>query len=625
MNTAAIPARLTAVWETPHTLWGELTTVDHKKLGMRYIVTAFAFLLAGGIEALWMRVQLAAPELHVLNPEAYDQFFTMHGSTMIYWYAGPVLSGFSVYLIPLMIGARDMAFPRANAFSYWTYLFSGVFLYVSLLVNEAPHAGWFAYAPYTLRQYSPGPNMDFWALALIFFAISQTVGAINFLVTIFRHRAPGMSLNRMPLLAYSTSTVSGLSILSMPTLVIGCVFMLLERSWGFHFYEPARGGTPILWQHLFWFFAHPWVYIIFLPATGMISMILPVFARRPIVGYTYVAVATVLTGVVGLGVWVHHMFATGMPGMSATYFAAASMTISIFSTVQVFAWLATMWSGKPVLRSPMLFALGFLATFIIGGLNGTITALIPFDWQLTDSYWVPAHIHYVIIAANVFPVFAGLYYWLPKMTGRMMNERWALVSFALMFIGFNVGFFPMHILGLLGMERRLYTYPPGLGWEGWNLAISVGSYVFAVGVLVSLVNFLLSVRRGPHAGPNPWNADTLEWSVSSPPAPYGSVHIPIIESRHPLWDAHDEEHDPEGARILDQGRLTLSTTWLDARTVAVAQMPEDTIVPLVFALVMGGFFAALLLHALAWAAVAIGVQVILTAVWLWPTHAKMAA
>jgi heme/copper-type cytochrome/quinol oxidase subunit 1 len=361
MSSTAVSARLTFLWETPATLWGTLTTVDHKTLGKRYLFTSMVFLLAGGVEALIMRLQLAQPGLKLLSPETYDQIFTMHGSTMIYWYAAPILSGFSVYLVPLMIGARDMAFPRANAFSYWTFLFSGIFLYTSLLVGQAPHAGWFAYTPYTLKKYSPGLGMDYFAIALIFLTISQTVGAINFLVTIFRHRAPGMSVNRMPIFMYSTSTNSVLSIIAMPTLCVACVFLLLDRNWGTHFYDPTHGGSTLLWQQLFWFFAHPWVYIIFLPATGMISMLLPVFSRRPIVGYTYVAISTVLTGAFGFGVWMHHMFATGEPLMSISYFAAASMMISLFSTIQIYAWIATLWKGKPVLTTSMCFALAFIA------------------------------------------------------------------------------------------------------------------------------------------------------------------------------------------------------------------------------------------------------------------------
>jgi cytochrome c oxidase subunit 1/cytochrome c oxidase subunit I+III len=624
MSSTAISARLTYLWETPRTLWGTLTTVDHKTLGLRYLITAMAFLIAGGIEALIMRLQLAQPGMNLLSPETYDQIFTMHGSTMIYWYAAPVLSGFSVYLVPLMIGARDMAFPRANAFSYWTFLFSGIFIYTSFLVGQAPHAGWFAYTPYTLKKYSPGLGMDYFAIALIFLTISQTVGAINFLVTIFRHRAPGMSVNRMPIFMYSTSTNSVLSILSMPTLCVACVFLLLDRNWGTHFYDISHGGSTLLWQQLFWFFAHPWVYIIFLPATGMISMLLPVFSRRPIVGYAYVAISTVLTGAFGFGVWMHHMFATGEPLMSISYFSAASMMISLFSTIQIYAWIATLWKGKPVLTTSMCFALAFIAVFIIGGLNGVITALIPFDWQLNDSYWVVAHIHYVLVGANLFPVLAGFYYWLPKMTGRMMNERLGMISFWTILIGFNAAFFPMHFLGLLGMPRRIYTYSAGLGWGDWNLAMTVGAFLLAAGILLTVINFLLSAKSGQPAGPNPWNADTLEWSTPSPPPPYGSVHIPTVQSRHPLWDAHDEEYDPEDARVLDRERMTISTTWLDALPIGLAKMPEDSIWPLALSLVLSAIAGLVLVKSMWWTLAPIAVGLAVMAAWLWPKEEKHA-
>jgi cytochrome c oxidase subunit 1/cytochrome c oxidase subunit I+III len=618
-TVASAPARLTSIWETPHSLWGWLATVDHKKVGKRYLVTSMAFLLIGGIEALIMRLQLAGPEMRLLHPEAYDQLFTMHGVTMIFWYAAPILSGFANYLIPLMLGARDMAFPRLNAFSYWMFLLSGVFVYASLLIGQAPHGGWFAYVPYTSIRFSPQMGMDFYALSLILLTISQTAGAINFLVTILRLRPPGMSLDRMPLFLYSTGTISLLSVLALPALTAACVFLWLDRNWGFHFFDTARGGDALLWQHLFWFFGHPWVYIIFLPATGMISMILPVMARRPIVGYAYVAVATVLTGVVGMGVWVHHMFATGMSQMAMSMFAAASMTISLFSTVQVFAWLATLWYGRPVMTTALRFAVGFIAVFIIGGLNGVITGFIPLDWQLTDTYFVVAHLHYVLIGANVFPVFAAFYYWLPKITGRMLDERLGAVSFWLMFIGFNVAFFPMHLLGLAGMPRRIYTYPTGLGWDQMNLVASVGSFVLAAGILVSVYNFFASLRNGERAGRNPWNADSLEWSTESPPAPYGSVHIPTVASRHPLWDAHEEEHDPGGERILDRGRLTISTSRLDAVPVGLAQMPEDTVAPLAMAVAITAVFTALLLEAL-WIAAGVALVGLLTAAWwLWPS------
>jgi cytochrome c oxidase subunit 1/cytochrome c oxidase subunit I+III len=622
---SALSARLTTLWETPHTFLGSLSTVDHKTIGIRYLATAVCFLLLGGAEAVLLRLQLSSSEQAFLAPEAYDQLFTMHGVTMIFWYASPILSGFGNYLMPLMLGARDMALPRLNAFSYWTFLLSGLFLYSSFLVGEAPHAGWFAYAPYTLEPYSPGRHMDFYALALIFLTISTTAGAINFLVTIARLRAPGMSLAKMPLLMYSTGTTSVLIVIALPALTAACLFLLLDRQWGTHFFDASHGGSPLLWQHLFWFFGHPWVYIIFLPATGMVSVMLPAYARRPIVGYAWVAAATILTGVVGFGVWVHHMFATGMSKTSMSVFSAASMTISVFSTIQVFAWLATLWRGRPVMTTALHFLLGFIALFVIGGLSGVVTAFVPFDWQVTDTYFVVAHIHYVILGANLFPVFAAFYHWLPKMTGRLMDESAGRWSFWLMFVGFNIAFFPMHLLGLAGMPRRIYTYGAEMGWDQMNLLVTGGAVVFAIGVAISVVNFVVSSRRGAPAGPDPWRADTLEWSVSSPPPVYGSVHIPTIVSRNPQWDSHDEEHDPEDARVLDQGRLTLATSWRDARPVAVARMPEDSIAPLLVALALTALFYALLLKALMMALASAGLALLLTGFWLWPDpHRKPA-
>jgi len=624
-SDAEVAVRLLSLWERPHTLWGWFATVDHKEIGIRYLVTAFTFLVVGGIEAILIRLQLAQPDARLLTPEQYDQIFTMHGVTMIFWYASPILSGFANYLIPLFTGARDMAYPRLNAFTYWTFLASGLFLYASPVIGQSPHAGWFAYAPYTLKEYSPGLNMDFFALALLFLTISTTAGAINFITTILRLRAPGMAISRMPLFFYSTLTISAAIVTSLPALTVALVFLELDRQWGTHFYDTSRGGSAMLWQQLFWFFGHPWVYVIFLPATGMISMILPVFARRPIVGYTWVAVATVLTGVVGFGVWVHHMFATGMTQMAMSFFSAASMTISIFSAVQVFAWVATLAQGRPVLKPPMLFALGFLVVFVIGGLNGIVTAVIPFDWQLTDTYFVVSHLHYVLVGANVFPVFAAFYYWLPKMTGRMMSDRLGSWSFWIMFVGFNLTFFPMQILGLLGMPRRIYTYPALTGWGRLNMLETIGTWILTAGIVISVWNFLRSLRVGEPAGENPWNADTMEWETSSPPAVYGSEHIPVVETRHPLWDEFDESHDPANDRALDEGRVTVVTSVLDGVPVSIAKMPEDTLTPVAMAIAMTWLFAALLFKALWLASAAALASLIIAAVWLWPEAERVPA
>jgi cytochrome c oxidase subunit 1/cytochrome c oxidase subunit I+III len=610
--------RLLALWERPHNLWGWFATVDHKEIGKRYLVTAFLFLLVGGIEALLIRTQLARPDAGLLTPEQYDQIFTMHGVTMIFWYALPILSGFANYLIPLMGGMRDMAYPRLNAFTYWTFLASGLFLYVSPFLGQAPHGGWFAYVPYTNVVYSPGLNMDFYALALLFLTISTSAGAINFITTILRLRAPGMAISRMPLFFYSTLTISASILLASPPLTAACVFLELDRRWGTHFYDVNQGGSVFMWQQLFWFFGHPWVYIIFLPATGMISMIIPTFARRPIVGYTYVALATVLTGAVGFGVWIHHMFATGEPHMSMSFFSAASMTISVFSAVQVFAWIATLAGGAPVLTTSMLFAVGFLVVFVIGGLNGIVTAVIPFDWQLTDTYFVVSHLHYVLVGANMFPVFAGFYYWLPKITGRMLDERLGKWSFWTMFAGFNLVFFPMHVVGILGMTRRIYTYPDGLGWNSWNMIETIGAYILAVGVLMSIVNFFRSLRVGAYASRDPWGAGTLEWDTESPPEVYGSERVPLVASRFPLWDDFDEHYDPEDDRALDEQRVAAVTTVLDAEPVGVAKMADDTLTPIALAIALTVLFSALLFKAMWVALAAVIVSLVIAAAWLWP-------
>lgn len=622
MATATVERRLTELWETPKSVYGWFSTVDHKELGIRYLVTAFVFLIIGGIEALVMRVQLTNANSAFLRPEMYDQIFSMHGITMIFWYASPILTGFSVYLIPLMIGARDMAFPRLNAFTYWTFLLSGIFLYIAPIIGQAPHAGWFSYVPYTEIQYSPAHGMDFYALALIFLTISTTGGAANFIVTIFRLRAPGMAISKMPLFCYSTLTISCVILFALPALTVACVFLELDRRWGTHFYQTVAGGNPILWQQLFWFFGHPWVYVIFLPATGMVSMIIPVFSRRPIIGYPYVAMATVLTGVVGFSVWLHHMFTVGMSDLAMSFFSAGSMTISLFTTVTIFAWVGTVWKGRPVPTTAMYYALGSIALLVIGGLSGVFTGIIPVDWQAHNSYYVVAHIHYVLIGANVFPVFAGLYYWFPKMTGRMLNERLGKWSFWVMFIGFNLGFFPMHITGLLGMPRRVYTYPAGLGLQGLNQLMTVGAMILGVGILLSIINLVASLRTGAIAGNNPWNADGLEWDTTSPPQSYGSVHIPTVTTRHPLWDAHDESADPNNDRLLDEARLTLTSTWLEAVPISVATMPKDTILPLASSITLFLVFVFLVFQMMWLVLAALVATFALCCFWMWPKPMK---
>jgi cytochrome c oxidase subunit 1/cytochrome c oxidase subunit I+III len=620
-----LPGDLERLWETGPGLVGWLSTVDHKEIGKRYLVTAFVFLLIGGVEALVMRIQLARPNQAVLTPAEYNQLFTMHGVTMIFLYALPMLSGFSNYLWPLLLGSRDMAFPRLNAFSYWVYLCAGLFLYSTFLIGEAPNAGWFNYVPLAGKEFGPGLGIDVFALGIIFLGISTTVGSINFVVSLLRTRAPGMSVNRMPILVWGTLTASVANLFAIPALSAACLLLWLDRQFGMHFYDPTGGGQPLLWQHLFWIFGHPWVYALVLPAMGIVSDALPTFCRRPLVGYTAVALATATTMIVGFGVWVHHMFATGIPGLALSFFGAASMVIAIPSAVSVFAWLGTIWTGRPVFTTAFLYFAGFILLFVVGGVSGFMTAAVPLDWQLTDTYFIVAHLHYVLLGINVFPVIGGLYYWYPKFTGRLMDEGLGRIGFWISFVGFNVAFFPMHLSGLLGMPRRIYTYPAHLGWDLPNLITSIGSFIFAAGVLVTVWNLVLSRHRGVLAGANPWDAATLEWSVPSPPPAFNFRRIPVIASRHPLWEGQLNESPYRSVMdtdlVLAHGRETLATTVLDAEADAVLKMPGDSAIPLVLSVMLLILFAAALMHAWWLAGGALVGGVISTAIWLAPLAA----
>jgi cytochrome c oxidase subunit I+III len=629
--TPELAHRLEQTWETPHTLLGWLSTVDHKRIGKRYLVTAFGFFVLGGLEASAIRAQLARPELHLLSPALYNQLFTMHGVTMLFLYAAPVLSGFSNYFWPLFIGARDMAFPRLNAFSYWVFLLAGVFLYTSFLVGQAPNGGWFAYTPLTEAAYTPGLNLDYYTLGLLFLGISTTVGAINFIATLFTLRAPGQSINRLPIYMWGTLTTSVSILFALPALSVACIMLYMDRRVGTHFFDAARGGSVLLWQHLFWMFGHPWVYILVLPAMGMVSTIIPVFSRRPLVAYPLVALSTVATAILGFGVWVHHMFATGLPAISMSFFSAASMVITIPSGVAFAAWIATLWTGRPVMRVPMLFMLGFLVLFVLGGVSGVMVGVIPFDWQVTDSYFVVAHLHYVLLGINLFPVLGATFYWLPKITGRMPSHRLGVWAFWLMFIGVNITFFPMHLLGLLGMPRRIYTYPAGMGWGGLNLIESIGVVVVAAGLVLCFVAVVRTIRSGAPAGDNPWGASTLEWSIPSPPPAYNFVVTPTVRSRDPLWedrvltDGQRAASELVRGAALDDGRETLGSTLLDAHPNAVYRMPGDSLWPLATALALGVLFTGLLLTC-RWLSIAGLVSTIAAVIgWLWPDAAPSPA
>ena len=621
-DTAALRARLQTIWETPPGLKGWLVTTDHKEIGLRYIVTAFLLLIVGGIEALVIRLQLAGPNLSLLTPDQYNQLFTTHGMTMIFLYASPILSGFSNYIWPLMFGARDMAFPRLNALSYWVYLFAAIFLYAGFVLGVGPNAGWFNYVPLAEKPYNPGINEDFYAIGMIFLGISTTVGAANFIVTFFKMRAPGMSINRVPIFAWGTLTASVANLVVIPAVSLAFFLLWMDRQFGTHFFSAAKGGQPLLWQHLFWLFGHPWVYAIVLPAMGMVSDGLPVFCRRPLVAHTIVALATIAVMILGFGVWVHHMFSTGLPGLALSFFSTASIAITVPSAVTVFAWIATIWLGRPVITTAFLFFASMIVLFVIGGVSGFMTASVPVDWQLTDTYFVVAHLHYVLIGINVFPVVGAVYFWFPKFTGRLMDERLGRWNFWTMFLGFNLGFLPMHLTGLLGMPRRVYTYPDGMGWDLLNLITTIGSFVFALGTLLFLINCWQSYRRGAQAGDNPWDAPTLEWATPSPPPPYNFAVVPTVASRHPLWEEHLQESEARTClrrgMTLEGGKEALSTTALDAEPDRILEMPQDSYAPLLLALAMAVLFTGMLL--INWPTTSVGAAGVVMALllWLWP-------
>ena len=634
MTVTRLPVadRLREIWGDDPGLAGFFKSVDHKRVGRRYLVTALTFLVLGGIQALIMRTQLAVPENDLVGPEVYNQIMTMHGTTMIFLFNTTIWSGFGNYFLPLQIGTRDMAFPRLNMLSYWIFLFSGLFIYSSFFVGSIPDGGWFAYVPLTSEQWSPSLGMDFWAVGLAFLGVSSTIGAVNFIVTTFKMRAPGMTVSRLPIFVWAVVVMAFMILLAFPAVTLAQVMLELDRSLGLSFFDPGAGGDPLLFQHLFWVWGHPEVYIVFVPATGVVSMIVAVFSRNRLVGHLLVATALVAIGFISFGVWVHHMFATGLGYLALSFFAAASFIVAIPSGVQFFAWIGTIWEGKPRFDVPMLWALGMMFIFLFGGITGVMVAMVPFDWQVQDSYFVVAHFHYTLVGGSVFPIFAALYYWFPKMTGRMANRAVGRWSFWLVFLGFNGTFFPLHVLGLWGMPRRVYTYQQGLGWDGINLFATVSAYVMALGFVLSLGNFVWSRWKGRLAPPNPWDADTLEWATASPTPTYNFAWFARVRSRYPVWD-QPELADGRLADAVVPGEepvlvppgeevehYTMATGGTEADPEQVMVMPEPSYWPLILALGMTlGCYGVLIRQG---AMSLAGVVVVLVALggWFWPAY-----
>ena len=550
-DSIALPRAEAASRPLVDALHGWVTTVDHKRLGILYILYALIFLVIGGIEAGIMRIQLMHAHNDFVSPQVFNRMFTMHGTTMIFFVAMPLVFGFANYLIPLMIGARDMAFPRLNAFSFWLMAFGGFLLYFSLVganglygAGNAPDVGWFAYAPLTSRTFSVGHSTDFWTLGLLVSGFGSIGTAINILTTILCMRCPGMSLGKMPLLAWLNLVMSGMVILAISPLTAAQVMLLVDRYLGGHFFDTQAGGSAVVWMHFFWIFGHPEVYVLAIPAFAFASEIIPVFSRKAIFGYPVMVAATICIGFIGISVWAHHMFTVGMSSSANTFFVLSTMVIAVPTGIKIFNWLATMWGGRIEFKTPMLFCVAFLVQFLVAGLTGIMLGAAPFDWQLSNSYFVVAHFHYVIVGGILFTIFGAFYYWFPKMSGKMCNETLGKLHFWLFFIGFHLTFDFMHIPGILGMPRRIYTYEPGRGWDVWNLIVTIGVFFQALGTVIFVTNLLWSYFNGKAAGSDPWDAWTLEWSTLSPPPAYNFASIPVVKSRRPLWDLK-HPNDPD--------------------------------------------------------------------------------
>ena len=608
MATTAMPVG-TATRAAPHEygktgVWSWLTTVDHKRIGILYLYTSLFFFIWGGMEAVIIRAQLQGPNGTLLSAEMYNQLFTMHGTTMVFLAIMPLSAAFFNFLIPLQIGARDVAFPRLNAFSYWVYLFGGIFITLPILFQLAPNGGWFGYTPLTTRAYSPEINIDFWVIGLQILGVSSLAAAFNFITTIINLRAPGMTLMRMPMFTWMSFVVQFLVILAFPVITVALVFLLFDRFFGTNFYTVAAGADPLLWQHLFWIFGHPEVYILVLPAFGLVSEVLPANSQKPLFGYPVMVYSGMLIGILGFGVWAHHMFSVGMGPIGDSVFALSTMLIGIPTGVKIFNWIATMVQGSLRFTTAMLFSVGLIALFTMGGISGVMHSSPPADLQQTDSYFVVAHFHYVLFGGSIMGIFAGIYHYFPKIFGRMMDERLGKWHFWINFIAMNLTFFPMHFAGMLGMPRRVYTYDAGQGWDTFNLMSSIGAYLLVVSTSIFVFNFFRSRKRGEIASSNPWEAGTLEWTIPSPPPEYNFATLPTVTSRYPLWEGN--EKDMESARINAQEGKTPDELGI--------VLPYSTIKPLIVALSMIIMFCGLLTTI---ALTFIGAAVMVTTLYTW--------
>lgn len=628
MNALERHQSLDAIWRAGPGWRGVLANVNHSDLGKRFMVAALVYFAIGGALAMLIRAQLASPRAAFVGPEVFNQLFTMHGSLMMFMFAIPFFEGLALYMLPKMLGARDMAFPRLSAFGWWCYFLGGLILLTALLLGVAPDGGWFMYTPLTSRTYSPGINADIWLLGITFVEISAVCASVELVVSILKLRAAGMSLARMPIFAWYILVTALMMVIGFPPLILASILLELERAFGWPLFDVARGGHPLLWQHLFWLFGHPEVYIIFLPAAGVVSTVLPVFARHALIGYPWIVASILALGFFSFGLWVHHMFATGIPHLALAFFSAASALVAVPTVVQIFAWIATLWAGRPILRLPMVYIAGFLAIFLIGGLTGVMLAIVPFNWQVHDTAFVTAHLHYVLIGGFVFPMLAGLYYWLPRISGRTGHPSLGLLGFWLIFIGFNGTFLIMHLAGLLGMPRRIVTYAPGLGWDVPNFISSVFSFVLAIGLAVALIDMIAAWRFGRRARRNPWSAEGLEWAIPSPVPSYNFASLPSVESRDPLHReprlaAQLAEGEGHLAAARDGLRETLGVTPTSGRISEVVILPGNSLWPLGTAGAIGSFVLAMLAGLYAMAPLGLVAASGCALAWAWDLGARL--